>query len=101
MLSSQLSGYVTGYVTLMIARSDLQNIFQLLSFQNLVAKAPSQNLPSMLVAQLLPFVKNLGTRKWSDEDIIEDVQYLKDELNARFESLTYVPISPHTSFSSI
>lgn len=44
----------------------------------------------MLVAQLLPFVKNLGTRKWSDEDVIEDVQYLKDELNARFESLTYV-----------
>lgn len=56
----------------------------------MVAKAPAQNLPSMLVAQLLPFVKNLGTRKWSDEDVIEDVQYLKDELNARFESLTYV-----------
>ncbi len=45
----------------------------------------------MLVAQLLPFVKNLATRKWSDEDILEDVQFLIDELNARFESLTYVP----------
>ena len=52
------------------------------------AKAPSANLPAMLVAQLLPFVKNLSTRKWTDEDIIEDVQYLRDELNARFESLT-------------
>jgi hypothetical protein len=48
----------------------------------------------MLVAQLLPFVKNLATRKWSDEDVLEDVQFLRDELEARFESLTYVP-SPH------
>ena len=45
----------------------------------------------MLVAQLLPFVKSLGTRKWSDEDIVEDVQFLRNELNARFESLTCVP----------
>jgi hypothetical protein len=49
----------------------------------------------MLVAQLLPFVKNLATRKWSDEDILEDVQFLRDELEARFESLTYVPSLPH------
>ncbi|CCM03836.1 uncharacterized protein FIBRA_05985 [Fibroporia radiculosa] len=58
------------------------------SFRNLVSQAPSANLPAMLVAQLLPFVKNLCTRKWSDEDIIEDVQYLRDELNARFQSMT-------------
>jgi len=48
----------------------------------------------MLVAQLLPFVKNLATRKWSDEDIVEDVQFLRDELEARFESLTCVS-PPH------
>jgi V-type H+-transporting ATPase subunit H len=48
----------------------------------------------MLVAQLLPFVKNLATRKWSDEDVPEDVQFLKDELNARFESLTCVSLPP-------
>jgi len=53
-----------------------------------VTKAPAANLPAMLVAQLLPFVKNLSTRKWSDEDIVEDVQFLKDELSARFDSLT-------------
>ncbi|KAH9951506.1 ATPase V1 complex subunit H [Amylocystis lapponica] len=58
------------------------------TFRNLVSKAPSANLPAMLVAQLLPFAKNLSTRKWSDEDIVEDVQYLRDELNANFESLT-------------
>lgn len=47
-----------------------------------------------MVAQLLPFVKNLATRKWSDEDILEDVHFLRDELEARFESLTCVTY-PH------
>lgn len=56
--------------------------------QNLVTKAPSANLPAMLVAQLLPFAKNLSARKWSDEDIIEDVQFLQDELYTNFQSLT-------------
>jgi V-type H+-transporting ATPase subunit H len=42
----------------------------------------------MLVVKLLPFVKNLSTRKWTDEDITEDIQYLKDELTANFQSLT-------------
>jgi V-type H+-transporting ATPase subunit H len=60
------------------------------TFRGLVTKAPTANLPAMLVAQLLPFVKNLSARKWSDEDIIEDVNFLRDELSARFESLTYV-----------
>jgi V-type H+-transporting ATPase subunit H len=45
----------------------------------------------MLVAELLPFVKNLSTRKWSDEDIMEDVMFLKEELTANFQSLTSVP----------
>ena len=47
----------------------------------------------MLVAKLLPFVNNLSTRKWSDEDIVEDVQYLKDELTANFRSLSYAATS--------
>jgi V-type H+-transporting ATPase subunit H len=41
----------------------------------------------MLVARLLPFVKNVCSRKWSDEDIIEDIQFLRDELTANFQSL--------------
>ena len=56
--------------------------------KNLITKAPSENLPAMLVAQLLPFSKNLSTRKWSDEDILEDVHYVRDELERNFESLT-------------
>jgi len=61
-----------------------------LLLQNLVTKAPSDNLPAMLVAQLLPFVKNLSQRKWSDEDIGGDVQFLKEELTTHFQNLTYV-----------
>ncbi|PFH47166.1 hypothetical protein AMATHDRAFT_152781 [Amanita thiersii Skay4041] len=57
-------------------------------FRNLVTKAPSENLPAMLVSQLLPFVKSLCTRKLSDDDVLEDAQFLKNELNARFQSLT-------------
>lgn len=58
------------------------------TFRNLIAKAPSENLPAMLVAQLLSFAKSLCARKLSDEDILEDAQFLQDELNARFQSLT-------------
>lgn len=42
----------------------------------------------MLVAKLLPYVKNLSTRKWSDEEIVEDIEFLKGELTTNFESLT-------------
>ncbi len=62
----------------------------LIAHQNLVIKAPEANLPAMLVSQLLPFVKNLAGRKWSDEDIMEDIQFLRDELTVNFQSLTYV-----------
>ncbi|KAF8310207.1 ATPase V1 complex subunit H [Clavulina sp. PMI_390] len=58
------------------------------TFRNLVVKAPAENLPPMLIAELLPFVKNLSTRKWSDEEIPEDLAYLKEELVKRFDSLT-------------
>lgn len=46
----------------------------------------------MLVAEggLLPFIKNLTTRKWSDEEIPDDLEFLKEELTKSFESLSYV-----------
>lgn len=58
--------------------------------QNLITVAPKQNLPSMLVAEVLPFVRFLGgpTRKWTDEDVVEEIQFLREELTAKFESLS-------------
>jgi V-type H+-transporting ATPase subunit H len=58
------------------------------AFRNLVTKAPQQNLAAMLVAKLLPFVKTLQSRKWSDDEIKEDVDFLVDELKNSFEGLT-------------
>ena len=59
------------------------------TFRNLITKAPTQNLPAMLVANLLPFSKNLfANRKFSDEDIVEDVKWVRDELVVCFGSLT-------------
>ncbi len=60
----------------------------LASFRNLVIKAPTQNLPAMLVAKLLPFVQSLGNRKFSDEEVAEDVDFLQAELERSFEGLT-------------
>jgi V-type H+-transporting ATPase subunit H len=54
----------------------------------LVTKAPAENLPAMLVAKVLPYVKSLSTRKFSDEEVIEDVKFLQDELSQKFDSLT-------------
>jgi V-type H+-transporting ATPase subunit H len=57
-------------------------------FQNLVEKAPEANLAAMAAVKLLPFCENLSTRKWSDAEILEDVNYLKAELEENFHTLT-------------
>lgn len=60
------------------------------TFRNLATNAPAENLPAMLIAEggLLPFIKNLTTRKWSDEEIPDDLAFLKEELTKSFESLS-------------
>ncbi|KAF1796618.1 armadillo-type protein [Mucor lusitanicus] len=58
------------------------------TLKNLVEKAPAQNLAAMLVAKLLPFTENLSSRKWSDADILEDIDYIKERLQEDFQSLT-------------
>lgn len=58
------------------------------TFRNLLFLAPTENLPSMLVQQLLPFVTSLSGRKFQDEEIQDDIAYLKEELTTRLENLT-------------
>ncbi|WWD20731.1 hypothetical protein CI109_105207 [Kwoniella shandongensis] len=58
------------------------------TFRNLIAIAPAQNLPSMFMAKLLPFIISLQSRKWSDEEIVEDLDYLKQELKTRLDGLS-------------
>lgn len=42
----------------------------------------------MFVVRLAPFVDSLLERKWSDEDVVEDLNWLKDELKTRLDGLT-------------
>lgn len=42
----------------------------------------------MVVAKLFQFTKTLSGRKWTDQEIIEDLAFLQDELQARFDQLT-------------
>jgi V-type H+-transporting ATPase subunit H len=58
-----------------------------------VKNAPDENLPAMVVAKLLQFIKALSARKWTDQEIVEDLSFLQDELQASFDQLTY-PFSP-------
>lgn len=58
------------------------------TFRNLITKAPSSNLPSALVAKLLPFVDSIKDRKWSDDDVKDDVEFLREELKKKFDGLT-------------
>lgn len=69
-------------------------------------KAPAENLAAMLVVKLLPFMENLSSRKWSDSDILEDIDYVKERLQENFQSLTWVEnvyfisLVANTSFNS-
>jgi V-type H+-transporting ATPase subunit H len=54
-----------------------------------VKNAPEENLPAMVVAKLLQFTKALSGRKWTDEEIVEDLEFLQSELQASFDQLTY------------
>ncbi|KAF9358084.1 H(+)-transporting V1 sector ATPase subunit H [Mortierella sp. NVP85] len=58
------------------------------TLRNLVENAPEANLAAMAAAKLLAFTENLSTRKWSDGDILDDVNYLKAELEENFQTLT-------------
>lgn len=58
------------------------------TFRNLLAKAPDANAPVMLGAKCLTLSENLLTRKWSDEEIEEDLNYIKDELSEKLKTMT-------------
>jgi len=59
--------------------------------QNLVTLAPSENRPALLSAKALPVLKQLGgSKKYSDEEVKEDTQFLKEELESVKKGLTFV-----------
>jgi len=61
----------------------------LATFKNLVIASPSHNLPALLLAKASPYMQQLQqSRKWSDEDLREDVDFLQDELKRAKQRLT-------------
>ena len=58
--------------------------------QNLLTKAPAANAPALLGSKVLPLSESLASRKWSDEEIEEDLQYLIDELKQKLKNMRYV-----------
>jgi V-type H+-transporting ATPase subunit H len=49
----------------------------------------------MVVAKLFQFTKALSGRKWTDQEIQEDLSFLQEELQASFDQLTYYPSGIH------
>lgn len=60
----------------------------MLTSQNLLTQAPTANLPSLFTSQTLALITSLQARKWSDEEIEDDLTYLSTELKSRLEGLT-------------
>jgi V-type H+-transporting ATPase subunit H len=56
----------------------------------LIEKAPAQNMSAMLVAKLLPLTEHLATRKWTDQEMMEDIEFVKNELQQSFQRLGYM-----------
>lgn len=55
---------------------------------NAVTLAPKETISSLLVNQGLTFVGTLSERKWADEELVADLQTLKDTLQTAFDSMT-------------
>jgi V-type H+-transporting ATPase subunit H len=61
----------------------------LFSLQNLAEKAPEVNLASMLVAgNLLPLIQSFSSRKWADDELKEDIDWLKEQLEEAKRKMT-------------
>lgn len=61
------------------------------TFRNLAEKAPETTLAAMLVAgNLLPLIQNFSARKWSDDELKDDIEWLKEQLeDAKRKMTTY------------
>ncbi|KAK0531643.1 H(+)-transporting V1 sector ATPase subunit H [Tilletia horrida] len=55
------------------------------TFKNLLANAPDANAPAMIGSRVLPLSESLSARKWSDEDIEEDLKAVQEVLSERLK----------------
>ncbi|CAD6913410.1 unnamed protein product [Tilletia controversa] len=55
------------------------------TFKNLLTKAPDANAPALIGSRILPLSETLAARKWSDEDIEEDLKAVQEVLSERLK----------------
>ncbi|KAI8843669.1 armadillo-type protein [Chytridium lagenaria] len=53
-----------------------------------IRQSPQENLVALLGNKVLAICETLSTRKWSDSEITDDLEYLKEELGHRVQSLS-------------
>lgn len=53
----------------------------------MVLKAPKENMVALMGNKTLDCCHVLSLRKWSDEEILVDLEFLKDELNTSVSNL--------------
>jgi V-type H+-transporting ATPase subunit H len=54
----------------------------------MLVKASDENIIPMLGLRILPAVQTLSLRKWADEEIRQDMDFIVQELNAHVDTLT-------------
>ena len=62
------------------------------TMRNLYEKAHEVALLPMVGHKVMNLCDTLLARKWSDEDIVEDLQYLRDELEKNVQKLRFVDV---------
>lgn len=56
----------------------------------MIVKAPSITVVSLLGHNVFSLVEKLLVKKWSDLEIAEDLEFIKEELGKSMANLTYV-----------
>ena len=73
----------------------------LATFKNMAVRAPGATMLPMIGAKTLPFLQNLSARKWTDQEIVEDIDMLKNELTKNVANLTWVGDEPRNEAKRI
>ncbi|KAJ3279496.1 H(+)-transporting V1 sector ATPase subunit H [Borealophlyctis nickersoniae] len=58
------------------------------TFVNMLKNAPQENMYAMIGNKLLNVCENLSGRKWSDPEIAEDLEFIKEELSKSVANLS-------------
>lgn len=57
------------------------------TLRNLAEKAPNANISAMLGCKCLPLMESLSGRKWSDEEITQDIDAVKELLSEKLKGM--------------